>query len=94
MCLSVMRFCLFGEHSHLYVLIFVHFFIFNGVANVVPAKLRWSIFVSKNCHKLVVSTSFWSWLPYMSWVFTSLKYAATFFRAGNACKQVAILGIP
>ena len=33
----------------------------------------------KNCHKLVVSISFWSWLLKASSVLTSLKYAALRF---------------
>ena len=40
----------------------------------------WWIFVRhKKCHKLVVSTSFWSWLLNVSSVLTSLKITATHF---------------
>ena len=38
----------------------------------------------KSCHKLVVSTSFWSWLLNASSVLTSLKYAALLFWFVNA----------
>ena len=40
----------------------------------------WRFFVQKSCrHKLVVSTSFWSWLLNASSVLTSLKHAALLF---------------
>ena len=38
----------------------------------------------KSCHKLVVSTSFWSLLLNVSSVLTSLKYAALLFWFVNA----------
>ena len=38
-----------------------------------------------SCHKLVVSTSFWSWLLIVSSVLTSLKYTATFFGLLMRC---------
>ena len=47
--------------------------------------LRSGDFLSKkSCHKLVVSTSFWSWLLNASSVLTSLKYAALLFWFVNA----------
>ena len=54
----------------------------TGLAIVAGADLRCGDFLSeKNCHKLVVSTSFWSWLWLLnvSSVLTSLKNTATFF---------------
>ena len=52
-----------------------------GLAIVAEADLRCGDFLSEeSCrHKLVVSTSFWSWLLNVSSVLTSLKYTATFF---------------
>ena len=52
-----------------------------GVATVAEADLRCGDFLSEKCcrHKLVVSTSFWSWLLNVSSVLTSLKYTATIF---------------
>ena len=48
---------------------------------VAEADLRCGdFFTEKSCrHKLVVSTSFWSWLLNVSSVLTSLKYTATIF---------------
>ena len=46
--------------------------------------LWWSLSEGSCRHKLVVSTSFWSWLLNVSWVLTSLKYTATFFGGVNA----------
>ena len=48
---------------------------------VAEADLLCDKFLSKkSCrHKLVVSTSFWSWLLNVSSILTSLKYTATFF---------------
>ena len=53
----------------------------SGLAIVAEADLRCGDFLSEeSCpHKLVVSTSFWSWLLNISSVLTSLKYTATFF---------------
>ena len=52
----------------------------TGLAIVAAANLRCGDFLSeKSCHKLVVSTSFWSWLLNVSSVLTSLKYTATIF---------------
>ena len=52
----------------------------TGLAIVAEADLRCDDFLSEtNCQKLVVSTSFWSWLLNVSSVLTSLKYTATFF---------------
>ena len=53
----------------------------TGLAIVAEADLRCGDFLSeKNCHKLVVSTSFWSWLWLLnvSSVLTFLKNTATF----------------
>ena len=57
-----------------------------GLAIVAEANLLCGDFLSeKSCrHKLVVSTSFWSWLLNISSVLTSLKYTATFFWVVNA----------
>ena len=45
----------------------------------------WRFLSKKSCrHKLVVSTSFWSWLLNASSVLTSLKYAALLFSFVNA----------
>ena len=50
----------------------------TGLAIVAELDLRCDDFLSeKTCrHKLVVSTSFWSWLLNASSVLTSLNYAA------------------
>ena len=58
------------------------------LAIVAVADLLCGIFLSeKSCrHKLVVSTSFWSWLLNASSFLTSLKYAALlFFRLLMRC---------
>ena len=45
----------------------------------------WYFLSEKSCrHKLVVSTSLWSWLLNVSSVLTSLKYTATFSWVVNA----------
>ena len=45
----------------------------------------WWSFSERSCrHKLVVSTSFWSWLLNASSVLKSMKYTATFFWVVNA----------
>ena len=51
------------------------------LAIVAEVNLRCGNFLTKkSCrHKLVVSTSFWTWLLNVSSVFTSLKYTATLF---------------
>ena len=66
--------------------IVVPFISSTGLAAVVAeADLRCGDFLSeKNCQKLVVSTSFWSWLLNVSSVLTSLEYTATFFWVFNA----------
>ena len=53
----------------------------TGLAIVAEVDLRCGDFLSeKSCrHKLVVSTSFWSWLLNASSVLTSLKHAALLF---------------
>ena len=53
----------------------------TDLATVLEADLLCDSFLSeKSCrHKLVVSTSFWSWLLNVSSVLTSLKYTAIFF---------------
>ena len=58
----------------------------TGSAIVAEAELRCGEFSSeKSCrHKLVVSTSFWSWLLKVSSVFTSLTNTATLFWVVNA----------
>ena len=58
---------------------FQSFFSSTGVVVVALANLRWSVLPQKSCHKLVVSTSFWSWLLNVSSVLTSLKYTVTTF---------------
>ena len=56
----------------------------TGLAIVAEATLRCGDFLSeKSCYKLVVSTSFWSWLLNVSSVLTSLKYTATVFWVVN-----------
>ena len=59
----------------------------TGLAIVAEANLRCGDFLSGvSCrHKLVVSTSFWSWLLNISSVLTSLKYTATFFGLLMRC---------
>ena len=42
------------------------------------------VFLSQSCHKLVVSTSFWSWLMNVSSVLTSLNYTSTLSWVVNA----------
>ena len=61
--------------------IVVPFISSTRLAIVAEADLCCGYFLSeKSCrHKLVVSTSFWSWLLIISSVLTSLKYTATFF---------------
>ena len=58
----------------------------TGFAIVAEADFRCGVFLSeKSCrHKLVVFTSFWSWLLNVSSVLTSSKYTATFFWIFNA----------
>ena len=58
----------------------------TDLAIVAEADLRCGDFLSeKSCrHKLVVSTSFWSWLLNASSVWTSLNYAALLFWFVNA----------
>ena len=65
---------------------FVPFLNLSGLAIVAEVDLRSGDFLSEeSCrHKLVVSTSFWSWLLNASSVWTSLKYAALLFRFFNA----------
>ena len=59
----------------------VQFINSTGLAIVAEADLRCGEFSSeKSCrHKLVVSTSVWSWLLNASSVLTSLKITATVF---------------
>ena len=66
--------------------IVVPFINYPGLAIVAEADLRCGDFLSEeSCrHKLVVSTSFWSWLLNVSSVLTSLKYAALLFWFVNA----------
>ena len=66
--------------------IVVQFISSIGLAIVAEANLRSGVcFLSeKSCHKLVVSTGFWSWLLNVSSVLTSLKYTATIFWVVNA----------
>ena len=67
------------------MLIAVPFISSLGLAIVLEANLRCGDFLSeKSCHKLVVSTSFWSWLLNASSVLTSLKYTAIIFWVFNA----------
>ena len=58
----------------------------TDLAIVAEADSRCGDFLSEeSCrHKLVVSTSFWSWLLNVSSFLTSLKYTATFFWVVNA----------
>ena len=67
--------------SHLDAYIVVPFISSTGLAIVAEAELRCGDFLSeKICrHKLVVSTSFWSWLMSVSSVLTSLNYTALLF---------------
>ena len=52
----------------------------TGLAIVAEADLRCDDFLSEeNCHKLVVSTSFWSRLLNVSSVLTTKKYSDNFF---------------
>ena len=74
-----------GLLRNLDVFIVVPFINSTGLAIVAEADLRCDDFLSeKNCQKLVVSTSFWSWLLNVSSVLTSLEYTATFFWVFNA----------
>ena len=58
----------------------------TGLAIVAEADLLCGNFLTEeSCHKLVVSTSFWSWLLNASSVLTSLKYTATFFGLLMRC---------
>ena len=58
----------------------------TDLAIVAEADLSCGDFLSEeSCHKLVVSTSFWSWLLNVSSVLTSLKYTATFFGLLMLC---------
>ena len=58
----------------------------TDLAIVAEVDLRCGDFLSeKSCrHKLVVSTSFWSWLLNASSFLTSLKHAALLFSIVNA----------
>ena len=59
----------------------------TGLAIVAEADLLCGVFLSeKSCHKLVVSTSFWSWLLNAFSVLTSLKYIALLFWIVNVGK--------
>ena len=75
-----------GYLKNLDVFIVAPFIDSTDLAIVAEADLRCDGFLSeKSCrHKLVVSTSFWSWLLNVSSVLTSLKYTATFFWAVTA----------
>ena len=75
-----------GQIRNLDVFIVVPFLNSTGLASVAEADLRCGDFLSEqSCrHKLVVSTSFWSWLLNVSSVLTSLKYTATLFWVVNA----------
>ena len=66
--------------------IVVPFISSTGLAIVLEADLLCCNFLSeKNCrHKLVVSTSFWSWLLIVSSVLTSLKFTALLFWFAKA----------
>ena len=65
--------------------IVVPFISSTDLATVAEADLLCDNFFSeKSCHKLVVSTSFWSWLLNVSSLLTSLKYTAIFFWVLNA----------
>ena len=55
------------------------------IAIVALTELRWSDFVFKNCHKMVVSTSILSWLLKLSYVFISLSDTLTFFGLIMRC---------
>ena len=70
--------------------IVVPFISSTGLAIVVEADLLCGDFLfKKSCrHKLVVSTSFWSWLLNASSVLTSLKYAALLFCLLMRCGYV------
>ena len=69
---------MWGYYSHLDVVIIVPFINIIGLATIAAANLGCGDFFSeKICHKLVVSTSFWSFLLNVSSVLTSLKYTAT-----------------
>ena len=64
----------------------VQFINSTGLVIVAEANLRCGDFLSeKSCHKLVFSTSFWSWLLKIFSVLTSLKYTATFFGLLMRC---------
>ena len=65
--------------------IVVPFISSTGLAIIAEADLLCGNFLSeKSCHKLVVSTSFWSWLLNVSSLLTTLKYTAIFFWVLNA----------
>ena len=67
--------------------IIVPFISSTGLAIIAEADLRCGDFLSEeSCrHKLVVSTSFWSWLLNVSSVLTSLKYTSIFFELLLRC---------
>ena len=57
----------------------------TGLVIVAEANLRCGDFLSEEgCHKLVVSTTFWSWLLNVSSVLTSLNFTATILCDVNA----------
>ena len=75
-----------GQLRHLDVIIDIPFIRSTGLAIVAEADLLCGIFLSeKSCHKLVVSTSFWSWLLNVSSVLNCLKYTAIFFGSLVCC---------
>ena len=56
-----------------------------GLAIVAGADLRCGdCFFEESCHKLVVSTSFWSWLLNVSSILTYFKYTVLLFWFVNA----------
>ena len=91
LCSSLMRFFVvqmfsffrnvLGNFSHLDVFIVAPFISSTGLAIVAEADLLCvSYFPEKICrHKLVVFTSFWSWLLNVSSVLTSMELTAPFF---------------
>ena len=75
-----------GLLRNLDVFIDVPFINSTRLAIVAAVDLRCGDFLSeKSCHKLVISTSFWSRLLKNFSVLTSLKYTATFFGLLMRC---------
>ena len=81
-----------AQLGNLDVFIVAAFIDSTELAIVAETDLRYGDYLSEKSHKLVVSTSFWSWQLNFSSVVTSLKYTATLFWGVNALGKLTIHG--